>query len=356
MQNVDYCDLIKKYFYSRSPTCLVFSVTARCNSCCKTCFYHARLNGNVDELSLQEIEKMSKRFGPLLELALTGGEPFMRDELAEICEIFYKNNKARAISISTNGFYFERVEKIVRAILGKCAKSILSVEISIDGIGETHDMIRGLPGSFENIRETHDRLVGLKKQYPNLWVKANTTFCSYNQNHMENLRDFVKKKFRFDDHSISPIGGDPRDCSAKNISWDKYAQVARKAIEEKRIKGISFLKRLFFCLRQEVLEEVLRVAAGKPYSSPCTAGRKIVFIDETGDVYPCVLIREKLGALRELDYDITKILHSPRKGQIIKKYKINSGCSCIWDCGIFNNIVYDSKKYPSIITKLLTKK
>jgi len=301
---------------------------------------------------LEEIEKFSGKLGPLLSLALTGGEPFMREDLAEVCKVFYKNNNARAVNISTNGFFSQKIESDTKEILQNCKKMILSVELSIDDLGEAHDQARGLPNSFERLSDTYSRLSELRKKHPNLWLKANTAFCAYNQDRMLEIQRAIREKFNFDDHSITLISGDPRDPAAKaNVSMEKYEESIQTYDKERAAKKKTMIERLFSVLRAEVLEEILRGVRERKPRFNCKAIKKIVFIDETGDVYPCSMIREKLGSLREHYYDIREVLRSPRTKEIVKKYGIYSGCYCCWDCGVFNNIVYDPGSYPRIIKR-----
>ncbi len=70
------------------------------------CFYSEYLNReNVNLVTLDEIEKISKSLPGLLHLILTGGEPFLRSDIEEIAGVFYKNSGTKSISIPTNGFF-----------------------------------------------------------------------------------------------------------------------------------------------------------------------------------------------------------------------------------------------------------
>jgi MoaA/NifB/PqqE/SkfB family radical SAM enzyme len=354
MLSMNYFDLFRKFTYAGAPTFLVFSVTGQCNARCGICFYHGHVNQRRNELTLPEIERFSRKFGPLLSLVLTGGEPFMRQDLPEICKIFYKNNDAFAINISTNGFFSEQIEKAARQILRDCKKAVLSIDLSIDDLGEKHDRMRGLPDAFNKMLDTHDRLLKLKKSYPNLWVKANTTFCAYNQDRMGEIRKGIKRDFNFDDHSISLIIGNPRDSHANKISLEAYAKSVRQYEKEKKAGSKGLIERLLSILRTEVHDEILRSVYEKTPRFKCTALKKVIFIDEVGDLYPCGMIKDSLGSLRENGYDPRKIMRSSRAREVAAQQGIHSGCYCQWDCGIFNNIVYDSKNYPRILKRLLT--
>jgi radical SAM protein with 4Fe4S-binding SPASM domain len=133
----------------------------------------------------------------------------------------------------------------------------------------------------------------------------------------------------------------------------KYEKSIQGYKEEMAARKKTLIEKLFSVLRNEVLEEILRGVSEKKARFNCTAIKKIIFIDEVGDVYPCSMIREKIGSLREHHYDIQEVIRLPETKKISEKYGIYSGCYCCWDCGIFNNIVYGPKSYPRIIKRLI---
>ena len=71
---------------------LIFSVTNSCNHACKMCYYHQTLAETMREMSLDEIDRVSRSLGPIDRLWLSGGEPLLRKDLVEICRIFHRNN------------------------------------------------------------------------------------------------------------------------------------------------------------------------------------------------------------------------------------------------------------------------
>jgi len=138
------------------PVALSLAVTGRCNSHCIMCniWKNARDNPGVKdmEISVQKIIGMldNDLFSELVELDLTGGEPHLRDDLVDIALGAARLKKGslpklRSIIITSNGFLPERIISNYRAILDALKDTdidLVSV-ISIDGIGETHDRIRG---------------------------------------------------------------------------------------------------------------------------------------------------------------------------------------------------------------------
>ncbi|MDI6738342.1 MAG: radical SAM protein, partial [Nanoarchaeota archaeon] len=94
----------KKAFSLKTPINLTLYVTNKCNANCRHCFYKSELNIEKEEISLSQIEKIAKTLKhPLATLMLSGGEPFLRNDIVEVCKIFLKHNKTRRITISTNG-------------------------------------------------------------------------------------------------------------------------------------------------------------------------------------------------------------------------------------------------------------
>ena len=99
----DYLNLTNLFFNKGLPNYIVFHVTSVCNAKCKMCFNWKNLNNNKkNELTLEEIDKLSKSLNGLIYVSLGGGEPFLRKDINDIAYIFYKNNNARIFQIATN--------------------------------------------------------------------------------------------------------------------------------------------------------------------------------------------------------------------------------------------------------------
>src|SRR6195256_7060417 len=131
----------------RLGTVILF-VTSRCNSFCRTCFYHEELNQPGD-LTFEQIEKVSRTMPPITDLWLSGGEPTLRRDVPEIIDMFVVNNGVNRIIIPTNGLIKSRVCEIVDRALTNNPKIDLYLNIALDGYGQTHDKIRGVPGNWQ---------------------------------------------------------------------------------------------------------------------------------------------------------------------------------------------------------------
>ncbi|HEY4482331.1 MAG TPA: radical SAM protein, partial [Candidatus Brocadiaceae bacterium] len=93
---------LKRIHNRKTPVTLTIFVTSRCNAFCNHCFYWKELNNGKDDISISNLEKLANNLNGLRQILLTGGEPFLRNELAEISKIFHRKG-VRAITIPTNG-------------------------------------------------------------------------------------------------------------------------------------------------------------------------------------------------------------------------------------------------------------
>src|SRR5271167_849141 len=73
------------------PPFLILFINSTCNQKCEHCFYWRNLNRR-DDLTREELFGLSKSLGRVETLSLSGGEPFLRREFAEICRQFIRHN------------------------------------------------------------------------------------------------------------------------------------------------------------------------------------------------------------------------------------------------------------------------
>ena len=151
----DYFHYAKTVFRPAGLESVFLFVTSTCNSLCRTCFYWDELNQGRD-LSFEQIEELSRSAPRFPKLWVSGGEPFMRKELAEIVELFYVNNGVRHINLPTNGLLPGKVESVIAALLERCPELVIDLNFSLDGLANTHDAIRGVPNNFQKTLATMD--------------------------------------------------------------------------------------------------------------------------------------------------------------------------------------------------------
>ena len=119
--------------FVQKPIFLTVFVTARCGLNCGHCFYREELlNGDIhSELTLEEFSLFTERSPPFPKLIITGGEPFLRKDLAEIVELFYHNrSSARQITIPTAGQHESDIVELTERVLASCPDLILELQLS----------------------------------------------------------------------------------------------------------------------------------------------------------------------------------------------------------------------------------
>ena len=336
------------------PIHLTLFVSRKCNARCPFCFYvNNRQSEDTPELSLDEIERLSNSLGDLLWLSLSGGEVFLRDDIVGICEAFYRNNRPSIILLSTNGLLPERIREGTERILRACPDSTVAVKLSLDGLGQRHDELRGLPGSFEKFNETYEGLKNLSGRFKNFELGVNTVFCASNQDRMDEIMDFVSGLQGVRTHTISMVRGEMEDASQKNVSLQRYQNAIERLARDLR-RGTA--PRYGFWgakikAAQDVLQRRLihRTLSTQQRQLPCYAGRLNLVVTETGDVYPCEVFtgEMRLGNLRNFQFELADLLKSLRAEKIIST--IGKECFCTHECFMMTNILFNPRTYPALL-------
>ncbi len=310
--------------WKKRPIHLTFFVTRRCNSRCPFCFYLSKKGESADnlpEISLDEIEKISLSLRSLLWVAFSGGEVYLREDIVDISRIFYKNNKPSILLYSTNGLMPELIRNRTEEILKHCRKSVVVVKLSLDGLYTEHDALRGVPGGFEKVMETYYKLSKLLNEYPNFELGINTVFCSKNQDGIDRVFEFVKGLDKIRTHTLSMIRGEIEDESFKNVDLNKYRytietmekDLKRKMASMYRFRGARLKSAQDILQRRLIYQTILEQRS----IIPCYAGRLNLVLTETGDVYPCELLNQRIGNVKDYNYDVKKILRSKQAKRII---------------------------------------
>jgi MoaA/NifB/PqqE/SkfB family radical SAM enzyme len=158
---VQFVQLLRSSKREKRLGTVILFVTSRCNAFCQTCFYHEELNQPGD-MTFAQIEKISRTMPPITDLWLSGGEPTLRRDLSDVIDLFVANNGVNRIIIPTNGLIKSRVYEVVDRALGNNPQIDLYLNIALDGYGETHDRIRGVPGNWEKALDCIESLYPLE--------------------------------------------------------------------------------------------------------------------------------------------------------------------------------------------------
>lgn len=337
----------KNALFKKKLQFLIFFVTSRCNCLCSTCFNWSNLNKRV-ELTLEEIKKISKSIGEFHTLLISGGEPFLREDLFEICRLFIEQNKIAILSIPTNCTLPDCIIEFSSRILKEYPRIKLAINPSLDGFKETHDKIRGLDGIFEKAEETVQRLMELRQDHGNLVVAVNTVITKQNFDELERFMDYVHGNFRVDYHDFELLRGDHKDSSLSLPPQEELRNFHQKILRNReryfdRAKS-GFLEKLavtgLLALTQNIKESFL---TKKIVPFDCTAGENIGVIGANGDVKLCELL-PTVGNLKKANCEFESVWNSEEANKL-RKWIREQRCRCTHVC--FINLTV-SKYFKSI--------
>ncbi len=345
----------KKILFKKNamPVYLIHFVTEVCNLRCTHCFdffYEEGPKRRPFELTLNEIDRMTRSLGELLFLLPTGGEPFLRADLPQIIELYYRNCHLRNVGMPTNGSLTERVVSGVTEILARCPELHFGLDISIDGIGPDHDTIRARKGLFETCIETYWRLKEIEKRHANFKVCVEVTIQKYNQHRLDEIYDYFVRELKTYNILVRIVRGKPRDPAEKELDLNLVEEFTRKlerGIQRGAYHGHAVYPMSDFITARELVGRriQLKLLRENRFQIPCYAANLMGVIKSNGDVMACELRDDKLGNLRDFDYDFRKLWLSER-AKAISKDIVDNQCFCTHECFMSTNILFNPRLYP----------
>lgn len=324
-----------------TPMTLTYSVTAACQSRCKTCqigaMYCQDPTRPEKDLRLEEIEKIFQSMNPVYFFNMSGGEPFMRNDLPEIVSLACKYLKPRVIHTPTNAILSDKIidntERIINIVRMYDPEVPVTVKPSIDGVGDLHDEIRGVKGNFKCLLKTIQGLKVLEDKYDNFHLELGTVISNFNIEHLEEIEDYV--------HSlgVESYRNEVAECRTEFFNLEDNitppAEVYQKLIKEfarkveenigkkkKLAKTTEAMRVVYYDLAGKILKEKRQVI-------PCYAGVSNVHINYDGGVWPCCVLgyEKQMGNLRDYHYNFQELWHS-EEAEAVRKYIKGKNCAC----------------------------
>lgn len=151
----------------RKPKILQLPVTSKCNSMCKTCnIWHLKNKIDINPIQLKKV-LADTFFDDVRYVGINGGEITLVKEWKEILNIVLEMKKIKSVHIISNGLKKDAVLELLSQIKKMCSqKNVrLGFTLSVDGIGEIHDEIRGIPKAYERCRYLLDEISINKNVY-----------------------------------------------------------------------------------------------------------------------------------------------------------------------------------------------
>jgi MoaA/NifB/PqqE/SkfB family radical SAM enzyme len=303
-------------------------------------------------LSIEEFDKIFRKIGGAYWFTLSGGEPFLRDDIVEVCRSVHDNCKPGIINIPTNGLLCDVIPGRVKEILEVCPGSQIVVNVSIDGVGEQHDEIRGVKGNFERAMKTYEALRSLNSK--NFELGIHTVISAFNVNEIPKI--YEQLKGLKPDSYITEIAEERVELGTvgEKITppledYSKAVDYLLEEIKRQDFKGISKLTRAF---RLEYYKLVKKTLKEKKQVIPCYAGFASAQIAPDGDVWACCIKAEPIGNLREVNYDFRKIWFN-QKTNNIRKPIMTGHCYCPLANASYTNMICNFKSLTKVSWRYL---
>lgn len=310
---------------------LTHFVTAACDARCAHCFYTTNRRGH--ELDLGEIEQIARSLGQLRFLLISGGEPFLRGDLPEIVQAYFRHTALGNLSIPTNGLRTEEILSAVERICGISPRLSFSLSVSLDGLGELHDALRGVRGIYERALRTLAGATRLRERYGNLYVGVVSTLMRENAGGLDRLIEFVHHEIHPDSHTLNLWRGDGPSTRPAGVNPDTYEALNMKLARLYSGGAARGLKRH---VRDRVNElryrYIARVWREGRFIAPCRAGERELVLAEDGEVFPCELMfNRSLGNVRAFGYDLHALRHGARTREFLA-WRRAQRCFCTHEC------------------------
>ena len=271
------------------PTVLIYNCTWVCDARCTMC-NNWKWGDRKSDMTLAQVEPVMNHefWGAVENLNISGGEPTTRNDLPELVEMFQRHlPRLRKIGINTTGLTPHRAIPMLTRIVEFCAKIgiLISIRVSLDGIGDVHNQVRDVKRGFEKASQTIEAMQGLSKQHDNFQFGIASTIFATNMEDAENILAWARTKgldvvfnmLRFTDAMLhnkqleEKIGfGEREEQFMRKFFLDRVA-------EESVLSGQAFL----------YLHYADMIANGYHRTMPCPFQRQGLLLNPNGDLLYC---------------------------------------------------------------------
>lgn len=290
------------------PRFLTYVVTFTCNARCVMC--DSWQKPSRDALDLAEIERIFGQLPRMDGVRLTGGEPFVREDLGAIATLAERHLDPLFLHVTTNGFLTDR---IVAFCEQRSRRRPLQLLVSVDGVGEKHDRVRNTPRAWERVMATV-RAIAPRQRELNVRLAVNQTIVdAEGVEHYRRLRD-----------ELAPLGVRNNVVMAYDASAT-YA-LADETVADAQIGRFTAFGAFSPQQLRELLDEIesdlhrypwaerlakryyvrglrSRLLHGRSHpNQPCVALSSHLRILPNGDVPVCQFNTRKVGSLRRQDF------------------------------------------------------
>lgn len=261
----------------------MIAVTYRCNCRCLMC--NIWQVSNQEELPPDEYAKLPST---LRTINITGGEPFLRKDLLDVVQCISESAPRSRLVFSSNGMLTDKIVDTMIAV--RSFHSRVGVGISIDGMESTHNRIRGVDGCYAKAVNT---VKSLKSEGFND-LRLGMTITDVNVDQIQDVFQLSRAlgvEFTATvahNSSIYFRRTDNQPLDAYHGRLLGLQSVINSQVRSNRIKD---------WFRAYHLEGLIDESIRSSYTGHCSAGLRYIFLDPSGDVFPCSVMNLKIGNL-----------------------------------------------------------
>ena len=292
------------------PADAIIAVTYRCDARCQMC--------NIWQIKPQEyltVDDYAKVPSTLKDINISGGEAFMRNDIVDIIKVINEKCNGPRMVVSTNGF---RTEQIIAA-MEELRKTIpnIGIGISLDGIGETHDRIRGIRDAYKKSLATLHQLK--EREFTN--IRIGFTAMNDNVNEMRKVYDLAEE-----------LGVQFTTAVAQNSDIYFSTQANDQVMDGELADALGYV------IRQELLsyhpkrwmrayfeQGTLLFNQEKRRLLKCSAALDFFYLAPEGTLYPCLTIPSPMGDLRGHSFE--EVWESEQADRVRREV---DGCEKCW--------------------------
>lgn len=340
------------------PIHLDHCVTGRCNATCIMCnIWKQKLRG--PELSLEEIDALSKSnyLRKVSVLGISGGEPFLRKDLFDICDVYIQRLKRlRHIIFNTNGILTDKIKEDISRLFD-LTDARIEVTVSLDGLHRTHNQIRGID-IFHKCVKTLSTLKEVQQNYDRLDIGIRFLILPQNYQDLYKVYRLSKEndlkfvcKIAYSSEFFKNLGQNFLfNMKQKQQIIDTIRKISELELKDLKLSNLPMLSGFktvadIFFLKN--LEKFIRNPSERAY--PCFACFSSAYLDYDGSLYSCFVLYDKIGNIQDMAFDelwVSEKANNTRK--LIKKCKLPCYSQCVTAPGL---IIYEA---PKILWKLIT--
>lgn len=317
-----------------TPRRIIIFITSECNGSCDHCFLPGIPGTKNHQMSEENILSIFKAANKPVDPILTGGEPFLRNDLKKIIDELMKVRLIQSITLLSNGSFPDRIESICEEIC-RIHKKPLCLQLSLDGLAETHDRIRKIPDGFNKMLDTCEQAKRINFRHPHFSFIIHITIMRQNISEIAKLVDYLRK--RGYPSRLSLVRGNSFSTfkvpeELLNSEYNPRTDVIFDTKEvERLLKRISEKHPLYFdSFQRQKFRIMLDTLYLRKRQIPCYAGYEDAVVYSGGDIAICEQVKP-FGNLSKWNWDLLRAWNSEEAMEHRIKLLF---CCCIHSCNI----------------------